>query len=265
MEQPASVLIFVITLLLTNERNGCTLVICSGAVAFKCRAGANAPVPKVVKAKENDLTPTSSGFQFDYLSVSSSSSRLYTAIKSITCNGRVEQLRLSLQGSCDPRKPTGSSLQATYVHSQVVLIGDSGVGKSYVVAYLLPNARDVDDFAAIVRCNLDLLDCSSQYHNNSNTYPYLQTAVLSRFTRNEFNLDSKSTIGVEFATRSINVDSKTVKAQIWDTGALVFLLAPPPGPSHSVPCADVPFALTKPVKNAIGQSPPRAYSIWSSP
>jgi len=41
--------------------------------------------------------------------------------------------------------------------------------------------------------------------------------LLSRFTRNEFNLDSKSTIGVEFATRSINVDGKTVKAQIWDT------------------------------------------------
>jgi Ras-related protein Rab-11A len=40
---------------------------------------------------------------------------------------------------------------------------------------------------------------------------------LSRFTRNEFNLDSKSTIGVEFATRSIQVDSKTIKAQIWDT------------------------------------------------
>uniref|UniRef100_A0A3Q4H4S4 small monomeric GTPase n=1 Tax=Neolamprologus brichardi TaxID=32507 RepID=A0A3Q4H4S4_NEOBR len=41
--------------------------------------------------------------------------------------------------------------------------------------------------------------------------------LLSRFTRNEFNLESKSTIGVEFATRSIQVDGKTVKAQIWDT------------------------------------------------
>ena len=41
--------------------------------------------------------------------------------------------------------------------------------------------------------------------------------LLSRFTRNEFSLESKSTIGVEFATRSISVDSKTVKAQIWDT------------------------------------------------
>ena len=29
--------------------------------------------------------------------------------------------------------------------------------------------------------------------------------LLSRFTRNEFNLESKSTIGVEFATRSIEV------------------------------------------------------------
>lgn len=42
--------------------------------------------------------------------------------------------------------------------------------------------------------------------------------MLSRFTRNEFNLESKSTIGVEFATRSINVNGKTIKAQIWDTG-----------------------------------------------
>lgn len=62
-----------------------------------------------------------------------------------------------------------------------------------------------------------------------------------RFTRNEFCLESKSTIGVEFATRSIQVsracaqpfaqrphaeadqvcrsqvDGKTIKAQIWDT------------------------------------------------
>ncbi|KAG0044964.1 hypothetical protein BGZ83_009754 [Gryganskiella cystojenkinii] len=55
---------------------------------------------------------------------------------------------------------------------KVVLIGDSGVGKSNLV---------------------------------------------SRFTRNEFNLESKSTIGVEFTTRSIQVDTKTIKAQIWDT------------------------------------------------
>ncbi|XP_034610880.1 ras-related protein Rab-11B isoform X3 [Trachemys scripta elegans] len=62
--------------------------------------------------------------------------------------------------------------QRPVVFCPVVLIGDSGVGKSN---------------------------------------------LLSRFTRNEFNLESKSTIGVEFATRSIQVDGKTIKAQIWDT------------------------------------------------
>jgi Ras-related protein Rab-11A len=34
--------------------------------------------------------------------------------------------------------------------------------------------------------------------------------LLSRFTRNEFNLESKSTIGVEFATRSIQVGAGRV-------------------------------------------------------
>ena len=41
--------------------------------------------------------------------------------------------------------------------------------------------------------------------------------LLSRFTRTEFNLESKSTIGVEFATKSIQTEGKTIKAQIWDT------------------------------------------------
>eukprot|EP00210_Caulerpa_lentillifera_P001362 g1310.t1 len=41
--------------------------------------------------------------------------------------------------------------------------------------------------------------------------------LLSRFTRNEFFLEAKATIGVEFATRSIQVEGKTIKAQIWDT------------------------------------------------
>jgi len=41
--------------------------------------------------------------------------------------------------------------------------------------------------------------------------------LLSRFTRDEFNLESKSTIGVEFATRSVSIEGKMIKAQIWDT------------------------------------------------
>eukprot|EP00271_Cylindrocystis_brebissonii_P011228 TRINITY_DN281_c0_g1_i1.p1 TRINITY_DN281_c0_g1~~TRINITY_DN281_c0_g1_i1.p1 ORF type:complete len:226 (-),score=40.33 TRINITY_DN281_c0_g1_i1:1029-1706(-) len=41
--------------------------------------------------------------------------------------------------------------------------------------------------------------------------------LLSRFTKNTFSLENKSTIGVEFATRSVEVDGKIIKAQIWDT------------------------------------------------
>ena len=58
-----------------------------------------------------------------------------------------------------PRRPARSY---DYLF-KVVLIGDSGVGKSN---------------------------------------------LLSRFTRNEFSLDSKSTIGVEFATRSIQASGE---------------------------------------------------------
>ncbi len=81
-------------------------------------------------------------------------------------------LAVSLQGyvKAPPLDPFKTSDETDLF--PVVLIGDSGVGKSN---------------------------------------------LLSRFTRNEFNLDSKSTIGVEFATRSIQVDAKTIKAQIWDT------------------------------------------------
>ena len=41
--------------------------------------------------------------------------------------------------------------------------------------------------------------------------------LLSRFTKNEFNLESKSTIGVEFATKTIEAEGRLIKAQIWDT------------------------------------------------
>lgn len=71
-----------------------------------------------------------------------------------------------------PCLTTNTNQHTNHHQNSVVLIGDSGVGKSN---------------------------------------------LLSRFTRNEFNLESKSTIGVEFATRSIHVDGKTIKAQIWDT------------------------------------------------
>jgi len=41
--------------------------------------------------------------------------------------------------------------------------------------------------------------------------------LLIRFTKNEFNLESKTTIGVEFATRTLVAQDKIIKVQVWDT------------------------------------------------
>ena len=74
------------------------------------------------------------------------------------------------------RKSTTTSsrvrLHGAFANVVVVLIGDSGVGKSN---------------------------------------------LLFRFTKNDFLMDSKSTIGVEFAMRTLKIQDKTIKAQIWDT------------------------------------------------
>ncbi|KAL7092820.1 hypothetical protein ACP275_11G005900 [Erythranthe tilingii] len=44
-----------------------------------------------------------------------------------------------------------------------------------------------------------------------------KSQLLARFARNEFNLESKATIGVEFQTKTLVIDHKSVKSQIWDT------------------------------------------------
>ncbi|KAF9272668.1 Ras- protein Rab-11A [Mortierella alpina] len=41
--------------------------------------------------------------------------------------------------------------------------------------------------------------------------------LLMRFTRNEFDLESESTVGVDFMTKKIQVDRKIIKAHVWDT------------------------------------------------
>ena len=44
-----------------------------------------------------------------------------------------------------------------------------------------------------------------------------KSQLLARFSRNEFSVDAKATIGVEFQTKTLIIDQKIVKAQIWDT------------------------------------------------
>jgi len=73
-----------------------------------------------------------------------------------------------------PSSTVGNGTPPQFEHLfKIVLVGDSGVGKSN---------------------------------------------LLSRFTRNTFSSEEKSTIGVEFATRIVPMkDGKRIKAQIWDT------------------------------------------------
>lgn len=44
-----------------------------------------------------------------------------------------------------------------------------------------------------------------------------KTNLINRFTKNEFSMESIATIGVDFSTKIIQVEEKTIKAQIWDT------------------------------------------------
>lgn len=39
-----------------------------------------------------------------------------------------------------------------------------------------------------------------------------KSQLLARFTRDEFSMDSKATIGVEFQTRTLVIDDKSIKA-----------------------------------------------------
>ena len=47
-----------------------------------------------------------------------------------------------------------------------------------------------------------------------------KSSVLIRYTKNEFNLDMRSTIGVEFALKFLKIDDFQLKIQIWDTAGM---------------------------------------------
>ena len=41
--------------------------------------------------------------------------------------------------------------------------------------------------------------------------------ILLKYLKNQFNDNSKATIGVEFGTKNIIINNKRIKIQIWDT------------------------------------------------
>lgn len=73
--------------------------------------------------------------------------------------------------SPSPKKRSQEFIKYDFLY-KIVLVGDSGVGKSN---------------------------------------------LLSRFKKNEFTHESKSTIGVEFASKLMSIEGKIIAAQIWDT------------------------------------------------
>lgn len=129
------------------------------------------------------------------------------------CNDWRQQLRLSFQGKFSVNKRKRKNLD----HNVLVALRSSSL-----VILVSGSRKSLLDHFVSKCCTKRLLlfsNCMSYRKNGVwRSLSNICFAVLSRFTRNEFNLESKSTIGVEFATRSINVDGKTVKAQIWDTG-----------------------------------------------
>lgn len=49
-----------------------------------------------------------------------------------------------------------------------------------------------------------------------------KTNIITRFTSNEFSLENKATIGVEFGHAEATLgDGTKIKVQIWDTGTLL--------------------------------------------
>lgn len=92
---------------------------------------------------------------------------------------------------------------------KIVLVGDSGVGRYNRAG----RARDEETDHRCVSYSrrwkhvlLVVRACGVTGKSN----------LLSRFTRDNFSTDEKSTIGVEFATRVLTMsDGRRIKAQIW--------------------------------------------------
>lgn len=54
-------------------------------------------------------------------------------------------------------------------------------------------------------------------------YSVGKSNLMLRFTKDRFDDTLKTTIGVEFGTKSMTVKGKTIKCQVWDTGKFLDL------------------------------------------
>ena len=102
---------------------------------------------------------------------------------------------------------------------KIVLVGDSGVGKVCTHSALQRSSSTPCLASPLHLLTSLLLPCAFLcVLLLLLLLPPLQSNLLSRFTRDNFTTEEKSTIGVEFATRILTMpDGKRIKAQIWDT------------------------------------------------
>lgn len=76
---------------------------------------------------------------------------------------------------------------------------------------------------------MDFPNCSSEEYDQLFKIVILgdstvgKSSLLRRFTQNKFKSDCKTTIGVDFNIKNVEIDGKTIKAQIWDTAGSIFV------------------------------------------
>ncbi|KAH0476216.1 MAG: hypothetical protein KVP17_000115 [Porospora cf. gigantea B] len=52
-----------------------------------------------------------------------------------------------------------------------------------------------------------------------------KTSIITRFMYDTFDLNYQATIGIDFLSKTIYLDDRTVRLQLWDTGEVLVLWA----------------------------------------
>lgn len=65
---------------------------------------------------------------------------------------------------------------------------------------------------------IDYIFCSFLF------FEFIKSNLLLRFTRNEFRLDTQSTIGVEFAYKQLVINGKKIRTQVWVISSFYLIL-----------------------------------------
>lgn len=71
------------------------------------------------------------------------------------------------------------------------------------------NIQEIKDFSEMEDYSIKIVIVGDSGVGKSN--------ILTRYVQNEFNMDSKATVGVELSTKTYKINDKYVKVHLWDT------------------------------------------------